>query len=145
MFGRYIFLRNVFICFLVCFLFRILVLQLFCFCCVFAFAYASAVFYHCAVCYFLKLCFCAFHFVCSSLLLLFFCFGNCFAFCFLFLLTFLALVSPSVHVSPFRASHRFFALLLFLLFCACVAFPCFSLLLSLFLFFSAAGLVSLFF
>ena len=81
---------------------------------------------------FLKLCFCAFHFVCSSLLLLFFCFGNCFAFCFLFLLTFLALVSPSVHVSPFLASHRFFALLLFLLFCACVAFPCFSLLLLFF-------------
>ena len=144
MFGRYIFFTEcVHLFFGMFFFFRILLLQLFCFCCVFSFAYTSAVFSHCAV--FFKLCFCAFHFVCSSLLLLFFCFGNCFAFCFLFLLTFLALVSPSVHVSPFLASHRFFALLLFLLFCACVAFPCFSLLLSLFLFFSAAGLVSLFF
>ena len=137
MFGRYIFLRNVFICFLVCFFFRILLLQLFCFCCVFSFAYTSAVFSHCAV--FFKLCFCAFHFVCSSLLLLFFCFGNCFAFCFCLLFW---LLFPLLCMS--RLSLRLTASLL-------CYFSCFSVRVLPFLAsycffcFSAAGLVSLFF
>ena len=94
MFGRYIFFTECVHLFFGMF-FRILLLQLFCFCCVFAFAYASAVFFSlCCVFLTMFLCFpfCLFFFASSILLL-----WQLFCFCFLFLLTFLALQRPALH------------------------------------------------